>query len=77
MLSGPLKGKKLNSSEISVVNHVHDIFNATSHKEIDGNLNKLWDLDSLGIREKDSVHELLLTIFALQENDTLLGCHGR
>ena len=57
VLSGPLKGKKLNSSEISVVNHVHDIFNATSHKEIDGNLNKLWDLDSLGIREKDSVHE--------------------
>ena len=57
VLSGPLKGKTLNPSEIFVVNHVHDIFNDTSRKEIDGNLNKLWDFDSLGIRENDSVRE--------------------
>eukprot|EP00794_Sanderia_malayensis_P012361 gene12361-biopygen9857 len=58
VLSGPLKGKTLSAS-INACN-VNFVTQAASQKEIDSNLHKLWDLDSLGIREGDPIHETVL-----------------
>ena len=60
VLSGPLTGEKLHSSDCShvVVNHVTDSLPATNPKQdLDETVHKLWDLDSLGIRVEDEVHE--------------------
>ena len=56
VLSGPVKGKKLNSS-ISV-NFVSSF--EPKMRKIEEEVNKLWDLDSLGIRAEDEVHENLV-----------------
>ena len=59
VLSGPLKGKTLSASINSCsVNFATE--SPVKQKEIDANLHKLWDLDSLGIREGDPVHETVL-----------------
>ena len=56
VLSGPLKGEKFDSSPQCSVNLLPC---EPSAKGIEEQVNKLWDLDSLGIRPKD-VHEALL-----------------
>ena len=53
VLSGPLRGEKLNCSESSV----NFIPVEKEEKKVDAQLNKLWDLDSLGIRPEDEVQE--------------------
>ena len=56
VLSGQIKGEKLLINDSVSVNFVHDAL-TSSRKEIESSLHKLWDLDSLGIREIDKVHE--------------------
>ncbi len=63
MLSGPLIGKNSTSSADCDANLVVNAMRVTIQNdpvEIDSNINKLWDLDSIGIREKDQVHEATL-----------------
>ena len=55
--SGPLKGAKFDSSPQCSVNLLPC---EPSAKGIEEQVNKIWDLDSLGIRPKDNVHEALL-----------------
>ena len=55
VLSGPLQGEKLNSSVCEV-----NFLQCEQSKNLDVQVNKLWDLDSLGIRPKDDVHESLV-----------------
>ena len=61
VLSGPLTGEKLTASDSShiSVNHVVNArpMSSPSKQDLDHNLHKLWDLDSLGIRPEDEVHE--------------------
>ena len=56
VLSGQIKGEKLLINDSVSVNFVHDAL-TSSRKEIESSLHKLWDLDSLGIREINKVHE--------------------
>ena len=56
VLSGPLKGETLNSSSACAVNFLQ----CEQPKSLDEQVHQLWDLDSLGIRPKDNVHEFLV-----------------
>ena len=56
VLSGPLKG---NFTTDANVNFVVDS-TKQEKMQIDEEVHKLWDLDSLGIREKNEVHEQLI-----------------
>ena len=62
MLSGPLKveGKSLDSFESSNVNFLPHIKKTSGKTEIEENVNRLWDLDTLGIRQEDEVHETVI-----------------
>ena len=51
-LSGPLKGEKLNFQSDVNVNHVN--------VSLSDNIDKLWDLETIGIRPTDEVHEGLI-----------------
>ena len=53
VLSGPLKG--VATGEVHV-----NLMMQNKNVEIENNLRKLWDLETLGIREKDVIHENLL-----------------
>ena len=60
VLSGPLPGEK--SSSIVTCNHVVHViepmpFNRQEKQDLEKSLHKLWDLDTLGIRAEDEVHE--------------------
>ena len=54
VLSGPLRGEHLNSSCAA------NFLQCDQSQKLDEQVNKLWDLDSLGIRPKDDVHEFLV-----------------
>ena len=58
VLSGPMKGKTLNSTENVNVTFVPlSSFPAKSDKQkIEENVNRLWDLDTIGIRQENEVH---------------------
>ena len=58
VLSGPLRGEKFDSSPECSVNFLP--CEPSAAKLIDEQVNKLWDLDSLGIRPNDDVHEALI-----------------
>ena len=59
VLSGPLKGKTINFSDSTNVNLC--IENIPSRKqETELNLHNLWDLNSIGIREGNQVHESVI-----------------
>ena len=61
VLSGPLQGEKLNSMNCSVNFCIDAISPLANEKhDLDLKVNRLWDLDSLGIREADKVHEHVL-----------------
>ena len=61
VLSGPLQGKSLNSTSIVNVNYVPSFSLMSSEKQrVDEEINKLWDLDSIGIRTDNEVHENVL-----------------
>ena len=62
VLSGPLKGKTLDSNTFCNANVCVDprSNNIEEKQETDRKLQKLWDLDSIGIREPDKVHEHVL-----------------
>ena len=62
VLSGPLKGKTLNSTENINVNFLPlSSFPAKSDKQkIEENVNRLWDLDTIGIRPENEVHEYVI-----------------
>ena len=57
VLSGLLKGKKFDSSPECSMNFLPS---EPSAKMIDEQVNKLWDLESLGIRPNNDVHEALI-----------------
>ena len=56
VLSGPMKGDEV-VREVNV-NFVNQK-TLSGQAEIESNLDKLWDFESLGIREENSVHEAL------------------
>lgn len=56
VLSGPMKGKPVD--EAVRVNFVAQ--ENTNVRELDVSVRKLWDLETLGIREVDTVHEALV-----------------
>ena len=59
VISGPLKGEQLNSmSECNFVGYVSEPTSLSKRAkiELEDNLSRLWDLDTIGIREKDDVH---------------------
>ena len=58
-LSGPLRGGKLTNVSTSNVNFVLSQAKHDKHR-LEESVHRLWDLDSLGIREKDEVHENLI-----------------
>ena len=57
VLSGPLKGKSLASISECSLNFLPC---EPSTRDIDQQVQKLWDLDTLGIRPNDDVHENLI-----------------
>ena len=57
VVSGPLKGSSENES--AKVNFVSQVENQNLNN-IGFDINKLWDLETLGVRECDDVHEALL-----------------
>ena len=59
VLSGPLKGKTINFSEPANINLCIDNF-PSKKQETELDLHKLWDLDSIGIREGNEVHESVI-----------------
>ena len=65
VLSGPLKGKKLdylydNDCQVNICIDESSSVACLGNQDLDSKLNKLWDLDSIGIREVDKVHETVL-----------------
>ena len=70
VLSGPLKGKVVGLHKNNNVSLIHDPlpnFHIDSSAKLNGDVQKLWDLETLGIRSTDEVHEELL------DNVTLNG----
>ena len=60
VLSGPLEGKSLNSSSVVSVNYLPNFTVRSEKQSFDEEINKLWDLDSIGIRTDNEVHENVL-----------------
>ena len=54
-LSGPLKGKKLELEVCSDV--IVNLLSEPRKQEIDTEIHRLWDLDSIGIRETNEIHQ--------------------
>ncbi|XP_046856555.1 uncharacterized protein LOC124449645 [Xenia sp. Carnegie-2017] len=56
IVSGPLKGSwKIKNAHVNLVSQTATQKNSTNRQ-----VNKLWDLETLGVRETDDVHEALL-----------------
>ena len=67
VLSGPIKGKKLSAFTETSINLAigHDfqsvnMIGQDANKKLEADVAKLWDLETLGIRSTDNVHEELL-----------------
>ena len=62
VLSGPLQGTSSNSNEVSVnfVPETSSLLLKADKMALEEKVQKLWDLDTLGIREENEVHENLL-----------------
>ena len=63
VLSGPLKGKVVASHNNVNVNLIHDRptnLHVDSSARLNDEVQKLWDLEAIGIRSTDEVHEELL-----------------
>ena len=59
VLSGPLKitGKEFKSVDNAVVNFLPSVNQSVENRNIEESVNRLWDLETLGIRQDDEVHE--------------------
>lgn len=57
VLSGPMKGSR-DDSQISV-NLVSQVIPREDNRELEDGVRKLWDLETLGIREENEIHEAL------------------
>ena len=57
VLSGPLKRKEADSKQEVSVNFIAQDSTAIDRGRLENEVNKLWDLDSLGIKVNDEVHE--------------------
>ena len=57
VLTGPLTKKELDSKQEVVVNFVVQDNIAIASDSLESTVGKLWDLDSLGIKDSDEVHE--------------------
>ena len=62
VLSGPLKfeGKSFNSPEDATVNFLSHVRQDPRMLSVEENVSRLWDLDTLGIRQEDKVHEAVI-----------------
>ena len=58
VLSGPLKGF-CDDSQVNVHLVGHNLSRNTNYQELEDSMQKLWDYETLGIREDDEVHEAL------------------
>ena len=75
VLSGPVKGEKLDSIDCNVnfcIDSIPPLVAGEKH-DLDNQIQRLWDLDSLGIREKDKVHENVLDDIAFVGNRYSVG----
>ena len=79
MLSGPLKGRDV-LSEDSVqevaVNFIAQDSVALDRANLDREVSRLWDLDSLGIKSGDEVHESFENEIEFWRGGTQSSCHG-
>ena len=75
VLSGPLKGKTLDSNTVCSVHICVDskFSNQTEKQELEMLMHNLWDLDSIGIRESDKVHESVLDAITFTGNRYSVG----
>ena len=60
VLSGPLKGGKTSDSTYKTNVNFISSHSKSDKQQIEERVHTLWDLDSLGIREKNEVHETLI-----------------
>ena len=74
VLSGPLRGSKPSGTDCNI-NFVPNTMQGK--KQLEESLHKLWDLDTLRIREKDDVHTTLLIPSPSQVAVILFLSHGR
>ena len=58
VLSGPLKRRETDSKQEVSVNFIAQDSVAIDRASLENEVSKLWDLDSLGIKVCDEVHEL-------------------
>ena len=75
--SGPLKGSSEN--EPAKVNFVSNSGKqgVSDISDINLNVNKLWDLETLGVKESDDVHEALLDKIKFNGQNIRLNYHGK
>ena len=78
MLSGPLKiPQKKSTAGTNLITHVLEIqeqeVQGTVHETLSVEFQRLWDLDSIGIRERDSVHENFLKNITFQDSRYIVG----
>ena len=75
VLSEPLKGKTLDSNTVCSVHICVDskFSNQTEKQELEMLMHNLWDLDSIGIRESDKVHESVLDAITFTGNRYSVG----
>ena len=77
VLSGPLKGEKFDSINCNVNFCIDSRPVVKEKQELDEKLQRLWDFDSLGIREQDKVHENVLDDILFSGKDILLVFPGK
>ena len=78
VLSGPLKiPQQKSTAGTNLVTHVLEIqeqeVQGTVHETLSVEFQRLWDLDSMGIRERDSVHEHFLKNIKFQDGRYTVG----
>ena len=78
VLSGPLKiPQQKSTAGTNLVTHVLEIqeqeVQGTVHETLSVEFQRLWDLDSIGIRERDSVHENFLKNIKFQDGRYTVG----
>ena len=78
VLSGPLQGTSSNSNEVSVnfVPETSSLLLKADKMALEDKVQKLWDLDTLGIREENEVHENLLDNITFTGESYSVGLPG-
>ena len=76
VLSGPLRGKEPDSKQEVVVNFVAQDSITIASDSLKSTFGKLWDLESLGIKASEEVHESFEMTSVSLMGGNLLSCLG-